>query len=80
MNDWKDITVHSEAEVAKVTPALISQELTQNLINNHGMMFPVGHCANVGLREGGGGYATRGYRLECPSMYHPYPCGHDTLY
>lgn len=52
LGDYKDLDVDAENQIARVTPSITGQELNSVLVEEHGLMFPGGHCPNVGLGEG----------------------------
>lgn len=50
------LEVDEENRVAKVSPSITSKNLNDVLIKKHGLMFPGGHCPDVGL----GGFLLQG--------------------
>jgi FAD/FMN-containing dehydrogenase len=65
--DFKVLEVDERNRIAKVSPGVTSKELNDVLIEKHGMMFPGGHCPDVGLGgfllQGGMGWNCRVRRL-----------------
>ena len=55
MGDWKQLRVDPEKRVAISTPSITSKELNDQLAT-HDLMFPGGHCGDVGL----GGFLLQG--------------------
>ncbi|PLB44623.1 FAD binding domain protein [Aspergillus steynii IBT 23096] len=55
MGDWKQVKIDPEKSAATVTPSVTSKELNDRLAL-HGLMFPGGHCGDVGL----GGFLLQG--------------------
>lgn len=55
MGDWKQIRIDPERKTATATPSITSKELNDGLAT-HGLMFPGGHCGDVGL----GGFLLQG--------------------
>ncbi|KAI9044024.1 FAD-binding oxidoreductase [Aspergillus affinis] len=55
MGDWKHLRVDPVKRVAIVTPSITSKELNDRLAT-HALMFPGGHCGDVGL----GGFLLQG--------------------
>lgn len=55
MGDWKHVKVDPERKAATATPSVTGKELNDRLAL-HGLMFPGGHCGDVGL----GGFLLQG--------------------
>jgi FAD/FMN-containing dehydrogenase len=56
LGNFKEWTVDAENFVAQVTPRVTGRELNEMLVNEYGLMFPGGHCPDVGL----GGFLLQG--------------------
>lgn len=56
LGSWKEIIVDTESNTAKVITSVTGQELNRYLQTHHGLMFPAGHCPDVGL----GGFILQG--------------------
>ncbi|KAJ5266636.1 FAD-binding domain-containing protein [Penicillium angulare] len=56
LGNYKNMEVDATNRVARVTPSMTGRELNSVLIKDHGMMFPGGHCPDVGL----GGFLLQG--------------------
>lgn len=56
LGNYKKVEVDAENLIAKATPSLTGRELNAVLIKEHGLMFPGGHCPDVGL----GGFLLQG--------------------
>ncbi|KAJ5757404.1 FAD-binding domain-containing protein [Penicillium nucicola] len=65
LGSWKEIRVDAESSTAKVTTSVTGQELNQYLQEHHDLMFPAGHCPDVGLGgfmlQGGQGWNCRNW-------------------
>ncbi|CAG8085818.1 unnamed protein product [Penicillium salamii] len=55
LGNWKDIVVAADSNIARVTSSVTGQELNTR-VQAHGLMFPAGHCPDVGL----GGFLLQG--------------------
>ncbi|GFF23202.1 FAD binding domain protein, partial [Aspergillus udagawae] len=70
--DFKVLEVDERNRIAKVSPGVTSKELNDVLIEKHGMMFPGGHCPDVGLGgfllQGGMGWNCRNWGWACESL------------
>lgn len=62
LGNWKETEVNPGARIAIATPSITSKELNSALAT-HGLMFPGGHCPDVGLGgfmlQGGMGWNSR---------------------
>jgi FAD/FMN-containing dehydrogenase len=56
LGNFKVLEVDEAARTAKVSPSITSRALNDVLIEKHGLMFPGGHCPDVGL----GGFLLQG--------------------
>jgi FAD/FMN-containing dehydrogenase len=56
LGNLKQWTVDAENRVAQVTPSVTGRELNGMLVEEYGLMFPGGHCPDVGL----GGFLLQG--------------------
>lgn len=56
LGDFKGIEVDRENRLARASPSNTGRELNGKLIPEYGMMFPGGHCPDVGL----GGFLLQG--------------------
>lgn len=56
LGNYKTVEVDTETCIAHVSPSLTGRELNTILIKDHGLMFPGGHCPDVGL----GGFLLQG--------------------
>lgn len=56
LGNFKQVKVDPENRVAIATPSMTGRELNSALIKDHGLMFPGGHCPDVGL----GGFLLQG--------------------
>lgn len=56
LGNYKKVEVDAKNQVAKATPSMTGRELNSVLIKEHGLMFPGGHCPDVGL----GGFLLQG--------------------
>jgi FAD/FMN-containing dehydrogenase len=69
LGDWKEVVV--ESNIARVTTSVTGQELNHYLQTHYGLMFPAGHCPDVGLGgfllQGGQGWNCRVSRFS--SLY-----------
>ncbi|GIJ92441.1 hypothetical protein Asppvi_011423 [Aspergillus pseudoviridinutans] len=70
--DFKVLEVDERNCIAQVSPGVTSKELNDFLIEKHGMMFPGGHCPDVGLGgfllQGGMGWNCRNWGWACESV------------
>jgi FAD/FMN-containing dehydrogenase len=55
LGDYKEIEVDTENHIARVSTSMTGREVNGEL-NKHGLMFPGGHCPDVGL----GGFLLQG--------------------
>lgn len=62
LGDYKSLDVDTEAQIAKATPSMTGRDIN-SVLNTHGLMFPGGHCPDVGiggfLLQGGMGWNCR---------------------
>ncbi|KAL2844818.1 hypothetical protein BJY01DRAFT_263783 [Aspergillus pseudoustus] len=69
LGNFKSWTVDAENRRAQVTPSVTGRELNGMLTTEHGLMFPGGHCPDVGLGgfllQGGMGWNCRGWGWAC---------------
>lgn len=56
LGNYKHLEVDAENRIAKATPSMTGKELNGTLIKEYGLMFPGGHCPDVGL----GGFLLQG--------------------
>lgn len=56
LGNYKEVEVDAESRIAYVSPSMTGRELNTALIKDHGLMFPGGHCPDVGL----GGFLLQG--------------------
>ncbi|PLB44419.1 FAD-binding domain-containing protein [Aspergillus steynii IBT 23096] len=72
LGNFKVLEVDEAARSAKVSPSITSKELNDVLIEKHGLMFPGGHCPDVGLGgfllQGGMGWNCRNWGWACESV------------
>lgn len=74
LGGFKVLDVDEEKRIAKVSPSVTSKELNDALIEKHGLMFPGGHCPDVGLGgfllQGGMGWNCRvGFFIFLPCVF-----------
>jgi FAD/FMN-containing dehydrogenase len=55
LGEWRECVVDAPKGIASVTPGVTSQEINEVLVSQ-GLMFPAGHCGDVGL----GGFLLQG--------------------
>ncbi|KAJ0416726.1 hypothetical protein BJY00DRAFT_316607 [Aspergillus carlsbadensis] len=69
LGNYKQWTVDATNRVAQVTPSVTGRELNGMLVEKYGLMFPGGHCPDVGLGgfllQGGMGWNCRGWGWAC---------------
>ncbi|GES65094.1 FAD binding domain protein [Aspergillus terreus] len=69
LGNYKEWTVDAGNRVAQATPSVTGRELNGMLTEQHGLMFPGGHCPDVGLGgfllQGGMGWNCRGWGWAC---------------
>lgn len=69
LGNYKEFEVDQENRLARATPSLTGKEFNGRLIAEYGLMFPGGHCPDVGLGgfllQGGMGWNCR----VCPKEY-----------
>ncbi|KAJ5703370.1 FAD-binding domain-containing protein [Penicillium malachiteum] len=69
LGNYKQLEVDAENMIAKATPSMTGRELNSVLIKEHGLMFPGGHCPDVGLGgfllQGGMGWNCRNWGWAC---------------
>ncbi|KAJ5735025.1 FAD binding domain protein [Penicillium malachiteum] len=69
LGNYKQLEVDAENMTAKATPSMTGRELNSVLIKEHGLMFPGGHCPDVGLGgfllQGGMGWNCRNWGWAC---------------
>lgn len=56
LGNYKEWTVDAGNRVVQATPSVTGRELNSMLTEQHGLMFPGGHCPDVGL----GGFLLQG--------------------
>ena len=56
LGNFKQVEVDGENRIARATPSMTGRELNSILIRDHQLMFPGGHCPDVGL----GGFLLQG--------------------
>lgn len=66
LGGYKHLIVDMEHWVARVSPSLTGKELNNVLVKEYGMMFPGGHCPDVGL---GGFLLQGGMGWNCRVLY-----------
>lgn len=68
LGTFEVLEVDEAARIAKVSPSITSKGLNDVLIKKHGLMFPGGHCPDVGLGgfllQGGMGWNCRVCRIS----------------
>lgn len=68
LGNYKDLEVDAENHIARASPSLTGRQLNSILIKEHGLMFPGGHCPDVGLGgfllQGGMGWNCKVSRFE----------------
>lgn len=66
LGDWKEVAV--ESTITRVTTSVTGQELNHYSRTHYGLMFPAGHCPDVGLGgfllQGGQGWNCRVIRFS----------------
>ncbi|KAI2814201.1 CAZyme family AA7 [Aspergillus niger] len=69
LGNYKHLEVDAENRIAKATPSMTGKELNGTLIKEYGLMFPGGHCPDVGLGgfllQGGMGWNCRNWGWAC---------------
>jgi FAD/FMN-containing dehydrogenase len=56
LGNFKHLEVDVENRMGSVSPSMTGRELNDALVKDHGLMFPGGHCPDVGL----GGFLLQG--------------------
>ena len=56
LGNYKELEVDAESRIARATPSMTGRELNSVLTSDYGLMFPGGHCPDVGL----GGFLLQG--------------------
>ncbi|KAJ5758967.1 hypothetical protein N7520_006123 [Penicillium odoratum] len=69
LGNYKKVEVDPENRMARATPSMTGRELNSVLVKDHGLMFPGGHCPDVGLGgfllQGGMGWNCRNWGWAC---------------
>ncbi|KAJ5222223.1 FAD-binding domain-containing protein [Penicillium citrinum] len=69
LGNYKKVEVDAESRIAYVSPSMTGRELNTALIKDHGLMFPGGHCPDVGLGgfllQGGMGWNCKNWGWAC---------------
>ncbi|GAM35790.1 hypothetical protein TCE0_017r04386 [Talaromyces pinophilus] len=69
LGNYKELEVDEENRLARATPSVTGKELNGRLISEYGLMFPGGHCPDVGLGgfllQGGMGWNCRNWGWAC---------------
>ncbi|PWY66735.1 FAD binding domain protein [Aspergillus heteromorphus CBS 117.55] len=69
LGEYKHLEVDPGSRIARASPSLTGKELNDVLVKEHGMMFPAGHCPEVGLGgfllQGGNGWNCRNWGWGC---------------
>ncbi|KAJ5682092.1 uncharacterized protein N7477_002032 [Penicillium maclennaniae] len=69
LGNFKQVEVDAENRIARATPSMTGRELNSVLIRDHQLMFPGGHCPDVGLGgfllQGGMGWNCRNWGWAC---------------
>ncbi|GFF53404.1 6-hydroxy-D-nicotine oxidase [Aspergillus udagawae] len=69
LGDYKHLDVDAEKRLARASPSMTGKEINGKLIKEFGLMFPGGHCPDVGLGgfllQGGMGWNCRGWGWAC---------------
>ncbi|GLA60816.1 hypothetical protein AtubIFM54640_001313 [Aspergillus tubingensis] len=69
LGNYKHLEVDAENRIAIATPSMTGKELNGVLIKDYGLMFPGGHCPDVGLGgfllQGGMGWNCRNWGWAC---------------
>ncbi|KAL6235089.1 hypothetical protein BDW75DRAFT_230595 [Aspergillus navahoensis] len=68
LGNYKHLEVDAERRTACASPSMTGKEINGRLIREYGLMFPGGHCPDVGLGgfllQGGMGWNCRGWACE----------------
>lgn len=56
LGNFKELEVNPDTRIARVTPSMTGRELNGTITKKYGLMFPGGHCPDVGL----GGFLLQG--------------------
>ncbi|CAI7614151.1 hypothetical protein N7533_013334 [Penicillium manginii] len=71
LGDYKEIEVDTENHIARVSTSMTGREVNGEL-NKHGLMFPGGHCPDVGLGgfllQGGMGWNCKNWGWACEKV------------
>ncbi|OJJ47361.1 hypothetical protein ASPZODRAFT_151852 [Penicilliopsis zonata CBS 506.65] len=69
LGEFKTLQVDPAALRARASPSITGKELNGRLVHEYGLMFPGGHCPDVGLGgfllQGGMGWNCRGWGWAC---------------
>ncbi|KAJ5145417.1 hypothetical protein N7448_002809 [Penicillium atrosanguineum] len=69
LGNFKHVEVDAENRIARATPSMTGRELNSVLVRDHQLMFPGGHCPDVGLGgfllQGGMGWNCRNWGWAC---------------
>ncbi|PYH91159.1 FAD-binding domain-containing protein [Aspergillus ellipticus CBS 707.79] len=69
LGNYKHLDVDAEHQVARASPSMTGKEINGVLIPQYGLMFPGGHCPDVGLGgfllQGGMGWNCRNWGWAC---------------
>ncbi|KAJ6030140.1 uncharacterized protein N7446_000798 [Penicillium canescens] len=69
LENYKELEVDAPKKMAKASPSMTGRELNSVLVDKHQLMFPGGHCPDVGLGgfllQGGMGWNCRNWGWAC---------------
>ncbi|KAL4733475.1 FAD binding domain protein [Aspergillus similis] len=69
LGNYKHLAVDATKHIAQASPSMTGEEINGTLIKEYGLMFPGGHCPDVGLGgfllQGGMGWNCRGWGWAC---------------
>ncbi|OGE50232.1 hypothetical protein PENARI_c017G03140 [Penicillium arizonense] len=69
LGNYKELEVDAPKKMAKASPSMTGRELNLVLVDKHHLMFPGGHCPDVGLGgfllQGGMGWNCRNWGWAC---------------
>ncbi|PTU19698.1 hypothetical protein P175DRAFT_0462882 [Aspergillus ochraceoroseus IBT 24754] len=69
LGNYKHLEVDPEKRIARASPSMTGREVNGKLVQEYGLMFPGGHCPDVGLGgfllQGGMGWNCRGWGWAC---------------
>lgn len=73
LGDYKHVELDAQKRIARVSPSMTGKELNERLISQYGLMFPGGHCPDVGL----GGFLLQGgmgWNCRVFAIFHWWHC------